>query len=304
MEKLHIPIMVKEILDLLKVIPGGIYADATFGEGGHTEAVLRAGAGKVLAFDRDHKAIERYRAMGEYRASPSLQLNYCLMSEMQSVLLEAPLLDGAVVDLGVSTRQLLESERGFSFQNEGPLDMRMDPESGDTLVDTLRRLDESRLTAALEHNVDLPGARKVARRIKDALNDERLNSTADLARIMGPKHGKRHPATPLFLALRMLVNEELAQLEAGIPLLIDRLRPGARLAVLTFHSNEDRAVKNLFKRVAGRCTCDSPPCHCNPTRIVSWVLKKPMVPSRQEERQNPRSRSAKLRCVEKIAFEE
>jgi 16S rRNA (cytosine1402-N4)-methyltransferase len=298
MERIHVSVMTKEILEALRVHPGGVYADMTFGEGGHTEALIDAGAGQVVSVDRDIEAVKRYLESGRLKDDPRLKLIHGRMSDFATE--PGELFDGIVVDLGVSTRQLLEGRRGFSFNETGPLDMRMDPTSGQTLLEMLSNISERELTEGLERNANLPGAKRLAARLLNMVEKGQLQTTADLAYVMGPKRGPRHPATALFMALRMMVNDELGEVERGLTGLVDRLKPLGRLAVLTFHSNEDRVTKNVFKRLAGRCVCVDPPCHCHPQKRIEWLNKKPLEASREELRANPRSRSAKLRCVEKV----
>jgi 16S rRNA (cytosine1402-N4)-methyltransferase len=147
---------------------------------------------------------------------------------------------------------------------------------------------------------DLPRAEPFTRRILEAYHAGRFKTTLDLAAIAGPRRGKTHPATAMFLALRMLVNQEYEEVEQGLPILLQALRPGGRLVVITFHSTEDRLVKRIFQRLAGRCICDEPICRCSRVRTVDWVYKKAVVATAEEMRENPRARSAKLRCVEKL----
>jgi 16S rRNA (cytosine1402-N4)-methyltransferase len=210
-------------------------------------------------------------------------------------------LDGILVDLGVSTRQLLRAERGFSFNQAGPLDMRMDATEGRDLAALLDESTAEELAEGFLRVADLPRAEPFTRRILEAHRAGRFQNTLDLASIAGRRHGKAHPATAMFLALRMLVNEEYEEVDQGLPKLIEALRPGGRLAVITFHSTEDRLVKRIFQRLAGRCSCRERICQCPRIEKVDWVYKKAVAATPQEMRENPRSRSAKLRCVEKIA---
>jgi 16S rRNA (cytosine1402-N4)-methyltransferase len=298
MEKLHIPVMLHEVLEALQVKEGGNYADLTFGEGGHTEALLRLGT-HVFSIDRDLQAIKRYQESGEFRANPNLQLTHALASEFSTITKDL-LFDGILLDLGVSTRQLLEQERGFSFSKPGPLDMRMDSTSGITLSDLLSDLDEDSLGDILEENTDLKKARGIARRILNAFESGELKTTADLAALFPKFPGqKTHPATVMFLGLRMAVNQELQQIKSAIPQAFERLKPGGRLVVLTFHSSEDRVVKKLFLDLCGKCFCSGQICGCPKIEKALKVYKKPLIPSQDESRKNPRARSVKLRCIEK-----
>jgi 16S rRNA (cytosine1402-N4)-methyltransferase len=296
MEKYHRSVLLQEVLDLLTVRSGGRYADLTFGEGGHTEAILARGASHVSALDRDEEALDLYRKSGALRDNPRLVLLHGRLSAFSPPSGEH--YDGILVDLGVSTRQLLKPERGFSFQQPGPLDMRMDPSAERTLERALSEISEEELALALEAVEGRPGT-KMARRILQAWKAGQIRNTSDLARLAGPKREKRHPATALFLALRILVNDELTEIETGLPRLIDFLVPGGRLAVISFHSTEDRLVKRIFLRLAGRCICEERICICPRETKVSLVTRKPLVASAAELAANPRARSAKLRCVEK-----
>lgn len=294
--------MLRECLDYLRVRPGGHYADLTFGEGGHSEAMIKAGAAQVVAVDRDTMALDQYRQAGEFREDPRLELHHGRFSEF-SRLASARDLDGILIDLGVSTQQLLRAERGFSFGASGPLDMRMNASGEErTLEEMLASANVEELADALERNTDMKPALPIARALLDAYRRGTVHNTGDLAGLAKASGGKRHPATVIFLALRMWVNQELKEIEEGIPPLLDCLKPGGRLAVITFHSTEDRAVKLLFKGLSGKCVC--PPgkriCECPKVRRVELVLKKPLEPTREELRANPRARSAKLRCVEKL----
>ncbi len=300
MEKLHRPVLLKETLEILKIRAGGTYADLTFGEGGHTGAILEAGAGRVLATDRDPEALRLYREGGQYKDDPRLTLFHTKFSAFTELAGETRF-DGILVDLGVSTRQLLKPERGFSFSNPGPLDMRMNGSEGPTLDEKLDSMDLEELASSFWRNADLQHPYAIARRVLEAHRRGDLKTTADLAKVAGGRReGKSHPATPLFLALRMLVNDEMNEIERGLPPLIDLLVPGGRLAVISFHSTEDRAVKKLFQQLAGRCICGEQLCLCPRVEKVLLVVRKPIEAGEEELFENPRARSAKLRGIEKI----
>jgi len=200
----------------------------------------------------------------------------------------------------VSIRQLISPERGFTFQNAGPLDMRMDQKEGPTLEEVLEGLTQDQLADILYKNADLKNSRLLARKILNAYKSGHLKTTEDLAACFGPKMSKTHPATVPFMALRMAVNQELEEIEKAFPLVLNCLRPQGRLVVITFHSTEDRLVKTIMKRWAGKCVCQELICQCKKEERVKLLTKKPVVPSEEEQRLNPRSRSAKLRCIEKI----
>jgi len=250
--------------------------------------------------DRDQTTLERYRQQGKYRCDPRLRLVEGPFSEFLNQT-TGILFDGILVDLGVSTRQLLEPDRGFSLMKSGPLDMRMSPGHGEALADWLARLTPEELADELYRNAEIRDSRKLARRIMTGFNSGKIKNTLDLAQLAGPKEaGKSHPATALFTALRMMVNRERDEIETTLPTLVQALRPGGRLAVITFHSTEDRIVKRLFLQLAGKCICEEPICRCVQPPKVKIITKKPIEPTEQEVRDNPRARSAKLRCVEKI----
>jgi len=295
----HKSVLLKESIDFINILPGGTYADLTFGEGGHTEAMLGAGASRVWGIDRDPTAIDTYLREGSLRKDPRLKLKHQRFSEFISQA-QPNLFDGVLIDLGVSTRQLISPERGFTFQNAGPLDMRMDQKDGRTLEEVLEGLTQDQLADILYKNADLKNSRLLARKILSAYKDGHLKTTEDLAACFGPKMSKTHPATVPFMALRMAVNQELEEIEKAFSLLLNCLRPQGRLVVITFHSTEDRLVKTIMKRWAGKCVCQELICQCKKEGRVKLLTQNPLVPSEEEQRLNPRSRSAKLRCIEKI----
>ncbi|NBT57745.1 16S rRNA (cytosine(1402)-N(4))-methyltransferase RsmH [bacterium] len=299
MEWLHKSVLLNEVIDFIGLKTGGTYADLTFGEGGHTEALLRGGAKEVWAVDRDLSAVEAYRKLGALKEDPRLKLNHLRFSEFAGWA-NPTLFDGILLDLGVSTRQLISQERGFTFQKTAPLDMRMDQSKGPTVKDLLEGLTEDELADIFYYNADLKNSRYLAKKILTEFQKGRIQTTQDLADCFGKRTGKAHPATVPFMALRMAVNQELEEISETLPQLIHRLKPGGRLVVITFHSTEDRKVKTIFKKMAGRCICHELICQCSKKSEVKILTKKPVEPSSDELAQNPRSRSAKLRCVEKI----
>jgi len=292
----HRSVMLTETIEMLGVSPQGCYLDATFGEGGHSEAMLQAGAKRVIGVDRDRSAIEAYQARGPIDSR--LEFIHSRFSKLDNHFTEN-FFDGILADLGPSTKQLVDAQRGFSFKNDGPVDMRMDRDSDETLLAKLSSLGEKEIAERLVPFVKK--GRKLAARLKRACNEETIESTFDVAKLAGKRTGPKHPATQLFLALRILVNEEQQEVETGLPLLVKLLKPGGRLVVLSFHSSEDRWVKRLFYKMAGRCVCEMQPCLCPREKLIGLLHKKPLISGRDEVRANPRSRSAKLRGVEKIA---
>ncbi len=301
-ERLHRSILVSEIIEILGVSSGRTYVDATFGEGGHSGAILEKG-GKVLGLDRDEEALKRYLDSGSHRNDPNLRLIHGRMGEIEELFGEENW-DGALVDLGVSTRQILSAERGFTFQASGPLDMRMDSTQGKTLADILSTISERELADALYQFGEIRTSRRLSARLLNGFQKGLITNTGDLVKLM-PQHPahthKTHPATQLFMALRMLVNGELEEITLGLPAIFKRIKPGAKLCVITFHSVEDRVVKRIFKTLSGQCVCGQDPCHCPREKKGELISKKPILPSEQELRDNPRARSAKLRCIEKIS---
>ena len=282
--------MPRECLDALRVVSGGRYADVTGGGGGHSELILEASApaGTLVVMDRDPMALDHCRvrlARFGHRVR-FVQGNFDRFDERASL---APgSLDGILADLGVSSPQLDRAERGFSFMRPGPLDMRMDPQDGLTAALLLKGADEKEIEGWLRAAGEDRFARKLSRRLREAAPE--IETTEDLAQAVArwvPRRGKSHPATRVFLALRMAVNRELESLNDFLERSPGVLRPDGRLAVLTFHSGEDREVKWFGRRAKteGR---------------YHPVVKKPLEPGEAEQRENPRSRSAKLRVFEKI----
>ncbi|MDP9253931.1 MAG: 16S rRNA (cytosine(1402)-N(4))-methyltransferase RsmH [Verrucomicrobiota bacterium] len=301
----HRPVLVKEVIELLAPQPGALVVDATCGGGGHAEAILRAGA-DLLALDQDPDAIE----FAAERLSPfggRVTLRQCNFREADKILdeLEIARIGGALLDLGVSSRQLENAQRGFSIMRNGPLDMRMDPLREVTAATIVNNSSEEELTRLFRDLGEEPAARRIASQLVKLRKTSPFLETLPLAlaieKIVG-RHGRRHPATQVFQALRMEVNDELGALEEGLRALTNRLESGARIAVITFHSLEDRIVKNFF-RDRSREWLDRPEWP-EPRRNLEFDLKvvttKAVEPDEDEQRNNPRSRSAKLRVAEKI----
>ncbi|RPJ61554.1 MAG: 16S rRNA (cytosine(1402)-N(4))-methyltransferase RsmH [Acidobacteria bacterium] len=308
----HTPVLLNESLELLDIRPGGLYVDCTVGLGGHSEAILErlGGQGQLLGIDRDQAALDRARErLSRFR---NVELYHSNFKNLPLILsrLSRETIDGCLIDLGVSSMQLTSAERGFSLRETGPLDMRMDPDQKITASQLLHQLNEDQLTDLFRRYGEEPSARKIAAAIVAERRVKRLQTTRDLAelveRVKGRRPGSRiHPATQVFQALRIEVNQELSGLEEFLEAVIQRLSPGGRLVVVSFHSLEDRVVKQLFQKQAGRCICFQPgdACICPRQERVRILTKKPVVPSAQEIGANPRSRSAKLRAVEKIKDE-
>ena len=301
----HRPVLAAEVIELLAPRPGALIVDATCGGGGHAEAILRAGA-DVLALDQDPDAIRHAGdQLNEFAGRVTLrQSNF---READKILDELGIaqVGGALLDLGVSSRQLENAERGFSLMRNGPLDMRMDPRRDLTAAEIVNHYSEEELTQLFRDLGEEPAARRIASRLVKLRKITPFQETLSLAhaieKIVG-RHGRRHPATQIFQALRMAVNDELGALDEGLRVLTARLETGARIAVITFHSLEDRIVKNFF-RDRSREWLDRPEWPApkrNPQYELRLITSKPVEPAETEQRNNPRSRSAKLRVAEKI----
>ncbi len=302
----HQPVLVNEVVDLLAPRPGSLVVDGTCGGGGHSEAILRAGA-DVLALDQDPDAIEHATEnLAPFGGRVTVrQANFRHADKILDQL-GISQVGGALLDLGVSSRQLENAERGFSIMRNGPLDMRMDPNATLSAADIVNNYTEEDLTRLFRDLGEEPAARRIAALIVKMRKDAPLRETLPLARaiekVVG-RHGRRHPATQVFQALRMEANDELGALEEGLRVLTARLETGARIAVISFHSLEDRIVKNFF-RDRSREWLDRPEWpepRPNPKCDLHLITSKPVEPSMEEQRANPRSRSAKLRVAEKIA---
>jgi 16S rRNA (cytosine1402-N4)-methyltransferase len=306
-EFVHEPVLAKEVVEILRPGPGKLLLDGTLGGGGHSLLFLEQGAG-VIAMDKDPRALAAARARLA-RFGEAFRAVRADFRDAKNVLqaLGLAAVDGALVDLGVSSPQLDAPERGFSFSRPGPLDMRMGSE-GEPLRDLLRRIDERELTRILREYGEEPFARPIARAVKRAVDAGEPLDTARLSHIVAgaiprkawPK--KIHPATRTFQALRIAVNDELGALAAWLEALPSVLSPGGRAAAISFHSLEDRMVKEKFRALTQACTCppDLPICACGAKASFTPVTRKPVVASETEVAGNPRARSAKLRAVEKV----
>jgi len=301
----HRPVLAAEVVELLAPRPGSLIVDGTCGGGGHAEAILRTGA-DVLALDQDPEAVQHVTEQlgGFDRRITVRQANF---RHAHKVLDELAIgtIGGAFLDLGVSSRQLENAERGFSIMRNGPLDMRMDPRNELTAATIVNEYSSEQLTRLFRDLGEEPAARRIASLIVKMRKTAPFRETLPLAhaieKVVG-RHGRRHPATQVFQALRMEVNDELGALKEGLRVLTDRLEPGARIAVIAFHSLEDRIVKNFF-RDHSREWIDRPEwpsAQRNPDYDLKLVTPKPVEPNEDEQRVNPRSRSAKLRVAEKI----
>lgn len=302
----HIPVLYQAVLDLLTPVPGGRYVDGTLGAGGHARGVLIASSpdGKVVGLDRDPHALEIAKDNLAEFGERVIYINDSYRN-FQSHLnnLNWQCVDGILLDLGISSLQLDQPERGFSFREDGPLDMRFDPDQALTAADLVNELTKEELAEILFTY----GEERLARKIADAIIANRpLVGTKDLAEIVkkvarNPK-SKIHPATRTFQALRIAVNQELDALEAFLPKALESLSTGGRLAIIAFHSLEDRIVKNFFRLESKDCICppEIPICVCGHTARLKELTRRPLRPEESEIDRNPRARSAKLRVAEKI----
>jgi len=301
----HIPVLLREVVEALRVHVGGHYIDCTVGGGGHAAAILEKSspAGKLLGIDADPKAIEVARGRLERygRAVTLVNENFDHLEEICSRLGFRPV-HGILFDLGMSSLQLENASRGFSFQLESPLDMRFSPSQELTAAEIVNSLPEEELAYLIERYGEERRSRRIARYI---VQNRPLNTTLELARVVEMAVGKRdriHPATKTFQALRLAVNQELEHLEAALIQAVNLLSFGGRLVVISYHSLEDRLVKEFLRQESQGCLCPRgvPTCTCGYTPTLKVITKKVVTPSRAEVESNPRSRSARMRVAEKI----
>jgi 16S rRNA (cytosine1402-N4)-methyltransferase len=305
----HRPVLLRETIELLAAERGGLFVDCTVGLGGHSEAILQASPdAQVLGIDRDEEALglatERLAQYGSRFRSVHADFR-----ELTRVLATAKVrqVRGVVADLGVSSLQLNSPGRGFSFRHEAPLDMRMDISGGETAAELLGRLSEVEIARIIFEYGEERRSRRIARWIVERRErGEPIQTTHDLAdlvaRAVGPDKKRRiHPATRTFQALRIAVNGELENLDRFLVQAVDHLEQAGRLAVISFHSLEDRIVKRTLLKLSGRCQCPPrlPVCICGVTKQISILTRRAIVPGEEEIEENPRSRSAKLRGASK-----
>lgn len=309
----HKPVLINETLKALKCIEGGIFLDCTTGGGGHSSEILCSigQTGFLYCLDRDFNAIKAAK-----RILDRIGNNYKLIKDsyvnLEKIITEnkIPLLDGILFDLGVSSPQLDQAERGFSFSKEAPLDMRFAQDETLTLTaaDLVNKLSKEELTGIFSKYGEEPYSKTIAEAIVNSREKEKISTTTQLTSLIvsslsGKKYiGNIHPATRVFQALRIKVNEELKSIQEVLPVAMKFLKTGGRLAVVSFHSLEDRIVKEAFRESAKSCICPprQPVCTCNKIRAGAVITKKPIVANEEEIKSNPRARSAKLRVIEKI----
>jgi len=314
MEEGHLPVLVDEVIEMLAPAPGSLHIDATLGAGGHTERILEAASpeGRVLGVDADPAAIHRVEVRLRARFGERLVLRQGNFRDLATIAAEAGFgaVDGALFDLGLSSYQLADRDRGFGFRAGGPLDMRFDTSRGVPAAELLASLDADELTALFRRYGEEPKAGRIARAIVDARRTAPITTAEELAalveRVAPPDPRKRrriHPATRVFQALRIAVNEELEALQAGLAAALDLLRPGGRLVVLSYHSLEDRIVKRFFQAERRGCICPPqlPVCVCGRNPRLRLVTNPSLTPTAAEIAANPRARSARLRAAERLA---
>ncbi len=308
-DDLHRPVLLDTVVEHLATAPAGLFVDATVGLGGHADAILAQRADiRLVGLDRDDAALELAdlklaRWAGRYELCHS---DYRALPELSERRGWAPL-SAVLVDMGVSSLQLDDPDRGFSFRLEGPLDMRMDRRERRTAAELVNRLDAGELRALIRDYGEDPHAGRIARAIVVARESGPITSTGELAHLVEqaiPQRGPRriHPATRTFQALRIAVNRELDGIEEFAIATARQLAPGGRLAIIAFHSLEDRAVKRAFRYLASNCECppEIPTCVCDKRAEVKLLSSKPLQADEAEVAANPRARSAKLRVLEKI----
>jgi 16S rRNA (cytosine1402-N4)-methyltransferase len=310
----HLPVLVDEVLEMLAAAPGSLHIDATLGGGGHTERILEATNpdGRLLGLDADGAAVARVEARLRPRFGDRLVVRQANFRELATVAPAAGfgLVDGCLFDLGLSSYQLADRDRGFGFRAGGPLDMRFDTARGVPASELLASLDAAELTALFRRYGEEPKAPRIARAIVDARRVAPIATAEELAALIekvappNPRLRRRtHPATRVFQALRIAVNEELDALEAGLAAALDLLRPGGRLVVLSYHSLEDRIVKRFFQAERRGCVCppEVPVCVCGRNPRLRLVTRPSLTPTAAEIAANPRARSARLRAAERLA---
>lgn len=309
-EPKHISVLLEECIENLNIKPDGIYVDGTLGLGGHSEQILkRLTTGRLIGIDRDESAIRR---TGERLKAYSDKMtlvhgNFCDVAQILDEL-GINAVDGMLFDLGVSSPQLDESERGFSYMNDAPLDMRMDNTSSLTAWNVVNDWDEAELVRILRDFGEERYARRIASRIAERRTAKPIETTLELVDIIrsampaAALREKQHPAKRSFQAIRIAVNDELGAVDQMMKTAPDKLKPHGRLCVISFHSLEDRIVKTGIAARENGCTCprEAPICVCGFKQTLKSVHRKPIVPGEDELNENPRARSAKLRVAEKV----
>ena len=310
----HIPVLIDKSIEGLRIKPDGIYIDATLGRGGHArEIAKRLSNGRLIAIDRDGDAIKgAAEALSEYKNL--ITLVHGNFADIPQILdeLDLGMVDGMIFDLGVSSPQLDNSERGFSYMNNAPLDMRMDRRDELTAFEAVNSWPEDRLRQVFYEFGEERHAGPIARAIVKKRSEKPIETTFDLNSAIisaipaAARREPQHPSKRCYQALRIAINDELGAIGRMLDTAPYRLNAGGRICVISFHSLEDRLVKNAFAAHASGCVCpkDFPVCVCNKSRVLNVVTKKPVTPDKAESDGNPRARSAKLRIAERTAIED
>jgi 16S rRNA (cytosine1402-N4)-methyltransferase len=311
----HVPVLQDRVVELLAAAPDGVIVDATLGAGGHAAAVLTArreryGRATLVGLDRDPAALALARErLTPFAGDPAVDVTLVRtrFDHLGAVLDAAghPGIAGILLDLGISSMHVDQADRGFSYRQTGPLDMRMDPDQATTAASLVNELDARELAALLRRYADERFADRIARAIVRARPLATTTELAEVVREAIPAAARRtggHPATRTFQALRIAVNGELAALEVTLPVALDRLQPGGVAVVLAYHSLEDRIVKRAFAAAARGCVCppDLPVCACGRTAQVEHLIRRPQRPSEAEIADNPRASAARLRAVRRL----
>lgn len=307
MEFKHYSVMLNECIDMLNIRHDCTYVDGTIGGAGHSFEIAKKleNTGELIGIDQDEDAIKASsKKLSEFDNVTIVRANF---KEIKEILQEFDIsgVDGILLDLGVSSYQLDNGDRGFSYNIDAPLDMRMNVENSKSAKDVVNNYSQEELTKILFEYGEEKYAKNIAKKICEYREKKEIETTFELVDIIKSSIGKyddKHPAKRTFQAIRIEVNDEIKILEKAIQDMIDVLNPEGRLAIITFHSLEDRIVKNVFNNNIGKCICpkDLPVCVCGKKENVKILTKKPILPSKEELEENPRSRSAKLRVIEKI----
>jgi 16S rRNA (cytosine1402-N4)-methyltransferase len=304
----HQPVLLEEAINALNIKADGIYVDATFGRGGHSAAILDClnADGRLLAFDQDPQAVAYGRQ--RFNKDKRIEIIHCNFRQVANMVAERGLekkVNGVLMDLGVSSPQLDDAARGFSFSRSGPLDMRMNPEEGESAMQWLSRVSLHDLIYVLKKYGEEKSARRIAQAIIDSRKDREITNTRQLAEIIVnavPGYEKhKHPATRSFQAIRIFINEELQALEEGLQAAASVLAVAGRLVVISFHSLEDRIVKRFMRTIANPPKLPAGLPVMNTDNVVPYrLVGKPCVPGEEETKRNPRARSARLRVLERV----
>lgn len=310
---MHTPVLLNEAIEALKLKKGAIVIDGTLGLGGHSEKILERiiPDGLLIGIDQDTRNIkEAEKRLSAYKKNTKIvHSNFRKIEEILEKL-KIKQVDGILLDLGLSSVHLDKADRGFSFQSDGPLDMRMNPEQEITAATIVNGYTEKDLADVIYKYGEERMSRKIARVIVEKRKIQKFQTTRELAivieSVIKQKHTSKHPALLTFQALRIAVNDELNALESALEQSMGLLSPGGRLAVISYHSLEDRMVKHFFRQQARQCICpkESPLCTCNHSPQLNIITKRPIRPTEEEVRENPRSRSGKMRVAEKTMSNE